>query len=286
MINIQNILTVLKPYFLSIIVLVITVVFAKIISSIIKNKFKSSLKKLKIDPTKYAFFRHVFTASIYIIGISLATYLIPGLRSLGTTLFAGAGILAVVIGFASQHAFANVVSGIFIVIFKPFKIGDHIKIGNDDPGIVEDITLRHTIIRTYQNKRVVIPNSVISVEKIENADMGDDEICKYVEFGISYDSDIDKAMMIMEDEALKHPFCIDRRTKEDKKEGTKQVNVRVLGFEDSAVKLRAWVWAHNSAKGFIMACDLNKSIKERFDKQGIEIPFPYRTIVYKNNKVK
>lgn len=274
----------LKPYLLSLVVLLITFVSAKIISVILKRNFSSSSQKLKIDSTKYAFFRHTVSGMIYIIGFGFSLYLIPGLRSLSTTLFAGAGVVAIVIGFASQQAFANIVSGIFIVIFKPFKIADRIKIGSDEPGIVEDITLRHTVIRTYQNKRVVIPNSVISVEKIENANMEDDKICKFVEFGISYDSDIDKAMNIMEEEALKHAFCMDNRTKEEKKDGVKQVIVRLISFGDSSVNLRAWVWANNSSDGFIMACDLNKSIKMRFDKENIEIPFPYRTIVMKGDK--
>jgi len=274
----------LRPYLLSILVLIFTFVLAKIVSRIVKKNFHVSSKIIKVDSTKYTFLRHVLSAIIYLIGFGLSIYLIPPLRSLSVSLFAGAGILAVIIGFASQHAFANIVSGIFIVIFKPFKVGDRIKVGTDVSGVVEDISLRHTVVRTFENKRMVIPNSVISNEKIENANMGDEEICKFVEFGISYDSDVDKAMKIMESEALKHPSCIDRRTKEDIEKGDKQVAVRVVGFGDSSVNLRAWVWAKNSPEAFLMGCDLNKSIKKKFDKEGIEIPFPYRTIVMKGGK--
>ena len=203
--------------------------------------------------------------------------------SLSVSLFAGAGILAVVIGFASQHAFANIVSGIFIVIFKPFRVGDRITIGTDVRGVVEDINLRHTIIRNFENKRIIVPNSIISNEKIENASIGDEKICRFVEFGISYDSNIDKAMKIMEKEALKHPLHIDNRSDEEKEKNDPIVRVRVIGFADSSVNLRAWVWAKDSPDAFTLGCDLNKSIKERFDKEGIEIPFPYRTIVYKKD---
>jgi small-conductance mechanosensitive channel len=59
--------------------------------------------------------------------------------------------------------------------------------------------------------------------------------------------------------------------------------VRILGFGESSVNLRAWVWALDSGKGFVMRTDLYKSIKNRFDKEGIEIPFPYRTVVFKKN---
>ena len=102
--------------------------------------------------------------------------------------------------------------------------------------------------------------------------------------GISYDSDVDLAMEIMRDEALKHPSCRDFRTAEDIAEGRNKVIVRLIGFGDSSVNLRAYVWADDPISGFVMKTELFKSIKERFDAEGIEIPFPYRTIVYKNEK--
>ena len=86
-----------------------------------------------------------------------------------------------------------------------------------------------------------------------------------------------------DEESEKHPNCIDHRSEEEKKNKDPIVRVRVLGFGDSSVNLRAWVWAEDAGKGFVMACDLNKIIKESFDKEGIEIPFPYRTIVYKKD---
>jgi len=71
--------------------------------------------------------------------------------------------------FASQHAFANIVSGIFIVIFKPFGVGDWIKIGsNGTSGTVEDITLRHTVITTWEHKSLIIPNAKIDDMSIIN----------------------------------------------------------------------------------------------------------------------
>jgi small conductance mechanosensitive channel len=262
-------------------IILVTILIQRIVSFMIKRAFKKSSKFLKVEETKYRFFKHFISALIYVVGIAMAVSTIPSLRTLSLSLFAGAGIIAVVVGFASQHAFANIVSGIFIVIFKPFRVGDRITIGNDVRGIVEDINLRHTIIRTFENKRVIVPNSVISNEKIENASIGDEKICKLVDFGISYDSDIDKAMKIMEKEAMKHPLHIDNRSDEEKAKGDPVVRVRVIGFGDSSVNLRAWVWSSNPPDSFSMGCDLNKSIKERFDKGGIEIPYPYRTIVYK-----
>jgi len=269
-----------------VIILATTFFIERIIKRLLNTSLKKSSKKIKVEPTKYNFLRHSISAIIYLIGISIAIFTIPQLRAISLSIFAGAGILAVIVGFASQQAFSNIVSGIFIVIFKPFRVGDRVKIGTEISGIVEDITLRHTVIRNWENKRIIIPNSKISDHTIENPDINDPKICKWVEFSISYDSDIGKAMKIMQEEAEKHENCIDNRTEEEKEDKDPKVRVRVIGFGDSSVNLRAWVWAEDAGKAFVMGCDLNKSIKERFDKEGVEIPFPYRTIVYKKNKRK
>ena len=266
-----------------IIVLLITMIVARIFRKVMEKHFKKVAKGMKVDVTQYKFFKHVVIALIYIIGVGIAIYMIPVLRSLSVSIFAGAGVLAVIIGFASQQAFSNVISGIFITIFKPFRVDDRIKVKEGVVGTVEDITLRHTVIRNFENKRIIIPNSVISSEIIENSHFGDEKICRFIDFGISYDSDINKAMKIMVSEAMKHPNFIDNRDKDEKAANDPAVIVRVLGFGDSSVNLRAWVWAENPRKAFALGTDLNKSIKEKFDKEGIEIPFPYRTIVYKKD---
>ncbi len=275
------ILTVLDKIVLVTLIIVFTFLFVKLVRRITDRALANASKNINVDPTHYNFLKHFISAIIYIIGLTFIVYTIPSLRSLSVSIFAGAGVIAVIIGFASQQAFSNIVSGIFLVIFKPFRVGDRVSIGTDVSGVVEDISLRHTIIRTYENKRVIIPNAIINNEKIENSTFGDEKICKYIEFGISYDSNIDKAIKIMREEAMKHPNFLDNRTEEEKKEKKPAVVVRVVGFGDSSVNLRAWVWAEKPSKAFVMGCDLNKSIKERFDKAKIEIPYPYRTIVRK-----
>ena len=192
-------------------------------------------------------------------------------------------IAAVAIGFASQAALSNIIAGIFIVIFKPFRVNDRIVIKDTISGVVEDITLRHTIIRNFQNRRVIIPNSLISEEVIVNSDLIDQKVCQWIEVGISYDSDIDKAKQIMAEEVEKHPSFIDNRTEEMISEGEPLVKTRLISLGDFSVNLRAWAWAKDQAEGFTLQCEVLESIKKRFDAEGIEIPFPYRTLVFKNS---
>ena len=115
-----------------------------------------------------------------------------------------------------------------------------------------------------------------------NSNIVEESICNFIDIGISYDSDRDKAMEIMRKEAIAHPNFIDHRSQEELEKDIPPVMVRVMGFGDSSVNLRAFVWSNDHSSGFVMKTDLNKTFKEQFDKQGIEIPFLYSTIVYKD----
>ncbi|HKK10385.1 MAG TPA: mechanosensitive ion channel family protein [Bacteroidales bacterium] len=275
--------TVLKYTLLIIFIYGFAFILTRILRFSLKSYFNYSSEKLNVDPTKFNFLRNALSFIIFLIATIIVFVLIPELKALGLTLTAGAGIITAVFAFASQQAFANIIGGLFIVIFKPFRVNDMIKIGTDYMGTVEDITLRHTVIRNFENRRVIVPNSVISSETIINSNIVEDKVCNFVEVGISYDSDVDKAMAIMQEEAMKHPNFIDNRSDQDKEDGIPPVVVRILGFGESSVNLRAWVWALDSGKGFVMRTDLYKSIKKRFDEEGIEIPFPYRTVVFKKD---
>ncbi len=265
------------------IILIGAIILTRVIRWLIDKSFVTAHEKLNLDKTRYRFFKNAVSLIIWLIAIGAILSLTPRLKALAYTLFAGAGILVAVIGFAAQAAFANIISGIFIVIFKPFRVGDMIKVGTLEYGIVEDITLRHTVIINFENKRIIVPNSVISAETIVNDNIEDSKVCRYIEIGISYDSDVDLALKIMEEEGAKHPDCIDARTEQQIKNGEHKVNTRLLTFGDFSVNLRAYVWANDPQKVYQMHSDINRAIKKRFDKEGIEIPFPYRTIVYKND---
>lgn len=258
--------------------IVIGFIAAKLIRYFMNRLVIKSVKKLNADPTNYNFLKNAVSFLIFIIVIIIIFYSIPELKSIGVSLLASAGILAAIVGFASQQAFSNIVSGIFVVIFKPFRVGDFIKIGELHFGTVEDITLRHTVIKNPENRRVIIPNSVISSETILNSTIADPKVCAFLEIGISYFSSIDKAISIIRSESEKHPNLIDNRTDSEIEEGVDKIVVRVIQLTDSSVLLRAYIWAENSGKAFVMKCDLLKSIKEKFDKNDIEIPFPHQTL--------
>lgn len=263
-------------------IIVITVITATAFYRISGKYIVRSSTILRNNPTHYKFLRHFIAGAIYFIGFSWAVYRFEPLKGMAQAILASASILAIAVGFAAQSALANIISGLFIIMFKPFRVNDRVKV-NDLHGIIEDITLRHTVIRDFENKRIIIPNSIISDEVVVNSDISDERICKWVEMDISYDADIDLAKSIMRDEIITHPAHIDGRTPEQIEEGRDEVPVRIIAMGDSYVRIRGYAWCSDPLTAFIMWSELLESIKKRFDSEGVEIPFPHRTIVYKTD---
>ncbi len=259
-----------------------TLVVGYVFDRNIANFFKKSSIVMKNDPTSYKFLRHFVRAIIYIVGFSWAISEVPSLKTLSNSLLAGAGIITVALGFASQQAFSNIISGLFIVIFKPFRVNDRLKIVKENlVGVVEDITLRHTIIRDFENKRIIIPNAVISNEILINSNFSEDKIIKYIDMNLAHSSDIDRVRLIMRDEIMKHPLHIDPRTEEEIALGEPEVQVRVIAIGEYFITIRAWACAKNVTDAFVLSCDLLEIIKKRFDTEGIEMPIQSRQIVNK-----
>jgi len=261
-------------------ILVITSILATLVNRGFNRYIERSTDVLKNDPTNYKFMQHALVGLIYITGFSFAIYLIPVLSHIASSLLGAAGILAIAIGFASQQALGNLISGLLIVMYKPYRINDRVTLKGDLRGVVEDINLRHTVLRNFENQRIIIPNSVMSNEVLINSNYIDSKICRFIEIGISYGSKIERAKEIMAEEVMNHPNYLDVRKTNDIAAGVPPVTVRVLSLGDSSVMIRAWAWAADAPAAFVMACDLTESIKKRFDQEGIVIPFPQRTISY------
>ena len=256
--------------------------FVRLVTAFIKYLFRRSLRrqgKLAVDETKAGFIRQIVVAAVYIIGVAAVLSLIPGMEKVSNSILASAGIGAMAVGLASQDALSNIVGGLFIIFSRPFKVGDFIMVDDIITGTVVEITLRHTVIRNAENRMILIPNNKMNSSTVVNSSYGETATCAFVEVGVSYSTDLDRAMDTMRDEIMKHPMLIDHRSDAERKAGAPQVVVRVTALGDSAITLRAWAWAATPGNAFTMKCDLLKSVKERFDSEGIEIPYPYLNVV-------
>jgi len=216
----------------------------------------------------------LLVALIYIVGFLLVISRIPTLNTLAVTLLAGAGVAGIAIGFAAQDSLSNVISGIFLAVFHPFRVGDFIDF-NGDYGQIEDLTLRHTTIKTWDGRRIFVPNSIMGNQSIINWSITDPIITWKIDVGIAYDADIDKAREIMIEMAKRHPLVLKNR----------DINVRVTELGDFAVNMRLTVDVPTRDVAYTTGCEIREAIKKRFDKEGIEIPFPYRNLIIQNPHV-
>ncbi|WP_435125503.1 mechanosensitive ion channel family protein [Halobaculum sp. D14] len=186
------------------------------------------------------------------------------LQSLAT--IAAAATLA--IGFALQDVIKNFVAGVFIFTDRPFRIGDWIE-WDGNSGIVEDISFRVSRVRTFDNELLTVPNSHLTDGVIKNPVAKDTLRLKFV-FGIGYDDDIDAATEIIVEEADRHPDVL----------SDPAPSVRLTELADSYVGLQSRVWIANPSRAdFVKTrAEYVKNVKERFDEEGIEIPFPQRDL--------
>lgn len=259
--------------------LVIIVLLTFIIAKIIKAIFRFEQQKYKEDITG-KFIGNILICLVYVSGLAVALRQVPQLDKLTNTLIAGSGIAALAISLAAQESLNNIVSGAFIALFKPFEVGDRIRLVKSDiTGTVEDITLRHTILKTYNNARLVVPNATMNQEMLENSNLIDSRASAFVEVYISYDSNLHKAVKIMADVVGNHPYYIDVRTEEEMQDKPK-VEVQVREFNENSILLRANMWTTTVKDNFTACSDARIAIKERFEAAGIK--FPYRK--YKNIK--
>jgi small conductance mechanosensitive channel len=274
-------LTGLEEWHLPILVIVVFA-FAFIINWIARRYVSDMITRnadfLRVDPTNYNFLRNAFSFIIYTVAALFILSRIPEFKSASKTIFTATGIVAAIIALASQQALANIFSGLFIIVFKPFRVEDIIEMEPGRRGIVEDITLRHTIIRDFENKRIIVPNSVINNTVIINSDIKDQPIRRHMHLLVSYDAPIDRVFAIIEDEVKKHPYHLERRSELDILEGIPEVEIRILEYRETGLYVRVFLWAEDHIKAFRLHTDVNYAIKKRFDAAGILFPYPVRRV--------
>ena len=226
-----------------------------------------SLKSRDLDTHARRPLKKVVSIGIVFVAISVAFGMAEYgnfLQSLAT--IAAAATLA--IGFAMQDVIKNFVAGVFIYTDKPFRIGDWIE-WDGNSGVVEDISLRVSRVRTFDNELLTVPNSNLTDGVIKNPVAKEQLRLKFL-FGIGYDDDIDKATEIILEEARDHPGIMD----------DPEPSVRLTELGDSSVGLQSRIWIKDPSRADFVKTrgEYVTSVKERFDAEDINIPYPNRTI--------
>jgi moderate conductance mechanosensitive channel len=188
-----------------------------------------------------------------------------------TAILAGAGIVGLAVGFGAQGLVSDVVTGFFILLEKQIDVGDYVSTGNFS-GIVEEVGLRTTHIRGFDGTLHYVPNREIT--SVSNHSRGN--MRALVDIGISYDDNIDKAMVVMQE------VC-DRIAREDDNivEGPNVVGVQTLGASDVVLRI---IGKTRNMEQWGVERKLRKALKEALDENGIEIPFPHQVYIEKKEQ--
>ena len=236
---------------------IVNLVVKGLLKAMQKGDMDITLRRFVSNLARMLLMLFVIIAAIHQLGIQTAS------------LIALLGAAGLAVGLALQGSLSNFAAGVLIVLFRPYKVGDWIE-GGGVSGAVEEVQILTTVLKTGDNKRVIIPNSQIMGTTITNYSANDTRRVDLV-VGVSYNDDLDKvrkeldSLVAADDRILKDPA----------------VTIAVSELADSSVNfvLRPWV---KTADYWGVYFDLTEAVKKRFDEVGISIPFPQQDVYIHN----
>jgi len=257
-----EVLATVTPYLLNFVVAILILVVGKIVAVGIRSVVKKLMGARKVDPTIIGFVAGLVYA-VVMVGVVLASLQRLGIQTTSFVAIIGAAGLA--IGLALQGSLANFAAGFMLILFKPIRVGDFVEAGGTS-GIVEEIGIFTTVMRTGDNRVIIIPNNAITSGNIINFSSRDTRRVDLL-VGVSYNDDLRAVQKL-----LLEILAEDNRVLKDP-----EPTVGVLALAESSVNfcVRPWV---NSADYWPVTFDLNMVIKERLKAAGFSIPYPQRDI--------
>ncbi len=249
-------------WILKLIVLLVILYVARALSRVTRRIVEQTTKNVNLSRLLRRMIVATAANGVFIIGVLIA------LSQLGVSigpLLAGLGIAGIVIGFALQDTLSNFASGMMILLYRPYDVGDLVDAGGEF-GTVTDMSLVFTVILTIDNQRLVVPNNLvwrgvirnITAEKTRRVDMT---------FGISYNDDIPKAEEVLREILTSHEKVL--------KDPAPDVRLHTLGESSVDFVVRPWVQTDDYWNVY---WDVTREVKLRFDAEGISIPFPQREV--------
>ena len=253
---------IIHSYFLKIIVAIIIYYVGKFLSKLISKTIAKVLTHKNVDSTVTSFVANiVYSAAFFVTIIAAASHLGFNTSSL-IAIFGAAGLA---VGLALKDSLSNFASGVMLIIFKPFKAGDFVEVAGT-AGVVEQILIFATQLKTGDNKTVIIPNGSITGGSIVNYSTKPTRRIDLV-IGVSYDADLAKTKALLMDIVSKHELVLKDQA----------ITIGVSELADCSVNfvVRPWV---NTANYWPVYFDLLENIKVELDNAGIEIPFPQLSV--------
>lgn len=247
----------LERLIIAVIILIIGLAIVYTVAYLVKKLLPKNLSKQR---------QMIISRVIHYTGyITLAAVIIAELNIPVTPLFGTAGVIGLVIGVASQTSIGNIVSGFFLVSEKSFEIGDVIKIG-DKSGVVYSIDLLSIKLRTFDGLLLRIPNQTVISSEVTNVTKFPIRRLDF-NIGVAYKEDLKKVKELLEQIVRQNPLCLDEP----------EPLIVFKEFGNSSIDILLGVWFEKT-NYLAVKNSVFQDIKETFDREGIEIPFPHVTL--------
>lgn len=229
---------------------------------LLTRAIRTVMEKQEVDKTLVTFVSNLVNMVLLVVVIITA---IGALGIQTTSFIAVLGAAGLAIGLALQGSLSNFAAGVLIVFFRPYKVGDWVEAAGI-AGSVEEVQILTTVLKTGDNKRVIVPNAQIMNSVITNYSANDTRRVDMV-VGVSYGDDLDKVR-----DAVQEIIAADQRILDEP-----ACTIAVSELADSSVNFVVRPWVQTSDY-WSVKFDLTEAIKKRFDKDGISIPFPQQDV--------
>ncbi len=209
-------------------------------------------------------------------GLIIAIGVLMILQTFGisiTPILGAMGIGSLAAGFALKDTLANFFSGIQILLSKQIRTGDFIRLSSGQEGTITDITLRNTTLISRDNNTIVVPNATLAIETVLNYNIPRKRLRVAVDCGVAYDSDLEQVERVTREVAQEVMQTVKGGLQDYK------VEFRYTQFNESSIDFTAMMMAADFSAQHRVRTEFIKRLKKRFDAEGIQIPFPIRTII-------
>ena len=260
----------------------ITVVIAKIFTTILEKLVDHAMKKDARASMPFKYLLKIIRTVIYVIAVFAILMNVKPLQSISTAILGATSVMTVVVGLAAQETFGNFIAGFFIVIYQPFHVGDMVNLPEKNiSGTVIEITFRHTILNTIENTKIIVPNSTMNSAIVEDKAFGQKTYIRYLSLTVAYNTDIDKLERVITDVVINTDGVIDTRSVEAQEKNL-PINITVNEFLDSGIQIRFPFTTKSLAKSVETASKIRKSLLVAFRENEIEIPYQKIQIINDN----
>jgi len=248
-------------------VFVITILLGFLIRRFLKYQRNRLLKKHKGSDveeqiqTQFVMIERLVLPIVFFLGVTVFFMLFKRLRGVGATFLASAGIYGIVVGFAARSTLSNMIAGIMLAFSQPVRVGDVIMI-DKEYGRIEDITLMYTYLRVWDNRRLVIPNEVMSNEKIVNYSIRDKRIWARINVYLDYSVNFEQVKAVLLDIARNSPYI----------DGEDEPGVWLMELGDRTLELWVAAWAKDPVDAWMLRCDIREKALIELKKRGIPLP--------------